>query len=130
MSANTPPKWKPVTQARSSASLSPWNGGASSVEHSTLMIGKNSAFPAGTVQSRTAVPDTLMTPVRNQTGPSCALAPLEQLPPSSKNGFCSTGNENAHCHHFALHSPYVMPYALAFGGMTPGLGFCACTRDT
>jgi hypothetical protein len=77
----------------------------SRTEHSKLRIGKKSAFPVGTVQSRVAVPETLITPVRNQTDPDCPLAPLAQPPFSSKNGLRSTGNENAHCHHRAAHSP-------------------------
>src|SRR5262249_3510320 len=130
-SANRSPKRTPVAQARSSASLAPWNGSGSSVEHSALMTGKNSAFPAGTLQLPTAIPDALMTPVRNQTGPgsACPFAPLVQEPPSSKKGFRFAANESAHYHHLALPSPYVMPNGLASGGMIPAGKSCAATGN-
>src|SRR5262245_1948779 len=80
------------------------------------MIGKRSALPFGTAALRVAVPVTLKTPARYQTGPDCpspALAPV-----SSKRGFRSTGIEYAHFHHSADHSPYVLPYGCEPGGKT------------
>src|SRR5207237_9991227 len=87
-------------------------------------MGKKSAFPSGTSQGRTAVPDVLKTPVKNQTSPDWPFVPFLQVV-SSKNGFLSTGSEYAHCHHFALHSPYVKPNGRESGGKTPGLELCA-----
>src|SRR5262245_12061500 len=89
-----------ATHSRSSASLLPKNGGGSIVEHSEFSTGRKIALPAGTVQLRSAVA-LANDPPRNHTGPDC---PASQLA-VSRSGWESTGKENAHCHHRALHSP-------------------------
>src|SRR5262249_36835591 len=90
------------TQSRSSAGVSPWNGGGSSVEHSGVMTGRNRNFPGGIVQLRLAVPETLITPTRYQTWPVCSA--LQLTLPSWKSGFAEVGMPRAHCHHAADHS--------------------------
>ena len=55
-----------------------------SLEHSRLMIGKNSAFPAGTWQSMVVVPVEVGIPTRNQTGPNCPV--LQSLGPDQVEG--------------------------------------------
>ena len=56
-------------------------------------------------------------PPRNHTGPDCPA-----LQSAVSNSGCSVaGNESAHCHHLADHSPYVLPYGLAPGGVTKRL---------
>ena len=66
MVANIPVFVTAAAQARSSASLSPWNGGPSNVEHSVFSTGKKIALPAGTLQLRTTVVLT-NEPPRNHT---------------------------------------------------------------
>src|SRR5213593_3927160 len=68
--------WKNAAQLRKSASVVRL---PSRVEHSVLIVGKNSALPAGTEQCRSATPTTVpegstvveKVPPKNQTGPLC-----------------------------------------------------------
>src|SRR6266508_4458481 len=70
-----------------------------------LRIGKNRAFPPGTVQLRVAAPPNV--PAKNHTWPPCPSA--QCAPVRSRTGFVAAGIDSAHCHHRALHSPYVFP---------------------
>src|SRR5439155_11353131 len=79
--------------------VSPWNGNGSKDEHSTLTIGKNSAVPAGMVQSTAGGP-----PNRNQTLPDC---PFEQGAPAT--GLSGVGSMKNHSHHSTLNTSYVLP---------------------
>src|SRR5512135_612717 len=91
-----------LAQARRCASVAPYQGGVSKSEHSVFMIGKKRALPCGTMQLRTSgFAAGQNGPPRNQTGPSC---PVLQSAVSVR-GLWSAGNEMAHCHHRALHSP-------------------------
>src|SRR5262245_30922228 len=86
------------------------------------MIGKRTAFPAGTSQAR-VIADFTGEPARNQTGPDCPLA--QSVPLVSIVGLLSNGWDNSHRHHLTDHSAYVFPNASECGGRTPGLGFAA-----
>src|SRR5262249_30522696 len=87
-----------------------------------LKMGSNKALPGGTVQVRVAgrvrVPND---PAKNHTRPDCPSS--QSSPVSSRFGFLSAGIESIHCHHLALHSPYVFPNGLEVIGKTPGFGF-------
>ena len=82
----------------------------SSVEHSLSRIGKNRAFPAGTLQSRVTVKleqgvggSGQKLPARNHTGPDC---PWSQLAPlKSFAGLLANGIETSHFQCSADHSP-------------------------
>src|SRR5262249_20190223 len=93
---------------------------------SKLMIGKRTAFPAGTSQARVTggVSGVPGVSARNQTGPDCSLA--QSVPLVSNVGLLSNGCDKSHCHHPSDHGAYVCPNALECGGRTPGLALAAC----
>jgi hypothetical protein len=85
---------------------------------STFRIGKKRRVPVGMVISRTAVPETLITPARKKMLPWTKGCPTAALSPvSSKSGFSLAGMEYTHCHQAAASSWYYL-----FGGMTPRVG--------
>src|SRR5215471_14959196 len=66
-----------LAQASRSSSVAPKNGGFSTFEHSTLMIGKNKGLVVGTVQLRVTV-SPVPCPARKKT---CAVPPNLQFAP-------------------------------------------------
>ena len=74
-----------------------------------MKTGNIIAFPEGIVQVRSATPPNV--PARNHTGPSWPCAQF--TPVLSFRGFLFVGTETAHCHHFALHSPWDLPNSTA-----------------
>src|ERR1035438_1718042 len=76
--------------------------------------GRNSPMPVGTVKERSTDAGDPNDPPRNQTWPLCPTPAY--WPVVSVTGFCATGIPRAHCHHSALHSPYVFPYGCDLGG--------------
>src|SRR5262245_4189462 len=68
---------------------------------SEFKIGKNNAFPAGTVQLRVTGSPPLV-PAKKNTGPNCCSAQF--APVVSAIGLLAAGIDNTHCHHWALHS--------------------------
>src|ERR1700682_936158 len=62
-----------------------------------LRIGKNRAFPAGTVQLRVTMEPPTNVPAKKKTGPVCCRAQF--APVVSKFGSLAAGIESNHCHH-------------------------------
>src|SRR2546426_9348677 len=81
---------------------------ASATDHSALKTGNIIFFPEGTVQLRLSIFPSV-DPARNHICPEGSAGQLSNVV-----------TENAYCHHFALHWPYVSPPTWPFIARTPG----------